>query len=153
MDISTLWTTHFAALVRYLRGFTRSEAEAEDLAQATFVKALEHAAELMEMSEAHAKAWLWRAGYHAFIDSVRKSSRHTALDDTDHPAYEEDFSGVHVLQSLEQLSAPLRKVVTMRYLMGYTSAEIGNALSIPPATVRTRLRAAMILLRKYEQRG
>jgi DNA-directed RNA polymerase specialized sigma24 family protein len=35
----------------------------------------------------------------------------------------------------------------MRYVLDYTPAEIAEVLEIPPATVRTRLRRALIELR------
>lgn len=43
--------------------------------------------------------------------------------------------------------ASLRLVVTLRYYAGLDATEIGEALGLPPPTVRTRLRRALILLR------
>ncbi len=42
----------------------------------------------------------------------------------------------------------LRVVVALRYYAGFDATEIGNTLKIPPATVRTRLRHALRLLRE-----
>lgn len=151
MDVQALWMSQYPALVRYLRRYTRSRAEAEDVAQTTFVRAMEHLPELSEMSPAHVKAWLMRTARNALIDEARKAARRVPLDGGMEPAYEEDFSRVHVAQWLERLPPHLRQVVTLRHLQGYNSAQIGQALDLPPATVRTRLRAAMILLKQYEK--
>lgn len=151
MDMQALWLSQYPGLVRYLKRYTHSSAEAEDLAQTTFVRAMEHLPALSEMSQAHAQAWLMRTARNAFIDEARKASRQLPLDEAAQPAYEEDFTGIHVAQWLEKLPPQLREVVTLRHLEGYNSAQIGQALNVPPATVRTRLRAAMILLRQYEK--
>lgn len=151
MDMQTMWLRHNEALVRYLRRMTRSQAEAEDLAQLTFLRALEHVGEVTALSDAHAKAWLYKTAYRAFIDARRRQSRQTPLLEETLPAYEEDFTGLHAEQWMDRLPPGHAQVVRMRHLQGYTSAQIGRALDIPPATVRTRLRAAMTLLRKYEE--
>lgn len=153
MEIVTLWLEQNAALVRYLRRFTKSLAEAEDLAQAAFVRALEHQDSIRAMAPAHAKAWLQLTGYRLFIDEVRRNKAAAPWSEDLYPTYEEDFTGIHVAQWLDRLPQNLRQVVTLRHLEGYTSREIGERLDIPPATIRTRLRAAMVLLKQYESEG
>jgi DNA-directed RNA polymerase specialized sigma24 family protein len=57
-----------------------------------------------------------------------------------------DFDpGTRALNGLER---DLRVIVALRYYTGLDSAEIGSLLGIPPATVRTRLRRALSLLRE-----
>lgn len=53
----------------------------------------------------------------------------------------------------EALSPNLRQAVRMRHFEGMSSVEIGRALDVPAATVRTRLRAAAILLKKQWKDG
>lgn len=151
MDMETMWLCHHEGLVRYLLRLTRSQADAEDLAQATFLKALEHAEELRALTPEHARAWLRKVGYRLFIDGLRRGRRQAPLVEDVLPAYEEDFSGLHVEQLLERLPENLRRVVRMRHLEDLSSGQIGVALGLPPATVRTRLRSAMLLLRRLEQ--
>lgn len=151
MDIPALWTREQAALVRYARRLTHSDAEAEDLAQGAFVKALENADQLAQMREEHARAWLMKTVRNAFIDQVRRSRRQVEWDDAAQPVYEEDFSGLHVAQLMDALPQNLREIVRLRHMQGHSSGEIGRLLNLPPATVRTRLRAAMIILRRQAE--
>ena len=67
--------------------------------------------------------------------------------------YEADFSRVETEQMLEALPPNLRQAVRMRHFEGMSSVEIGRALDVPAATVRTRLRAAAILLKKQWKDG
>lgn len=56
-----------------------------------------------------------------------------------------------VRDAIAQLPDELRTIVTLRYFGGLDASEIGSALGAPPATVRTRLRRALGLLRKQLQ--
>lgn len=150
MEIVTLWLREYPALVRYLQGLTKSKAEAEDFAQAAYVRALEHVDAISEMSPEHARAWLMLTARRLFIDEMRRRKPTSEWQEANHPTYEENFSGIHVEQWLDSLPQNLRQVVTLRHIEGYTSREIGEMLSLPSATIRTRLRAAVTLLRQYE---
>lgn len=150
MDITALWLTQYAPLVRYIARATNGRAQAEDIAQTAFVRALEHIEALRAMSPEHTRAWLRRTAINAFIDDTRRQSHQAPIPEGFEPAYEEDFSGIHVAQWLDTLPPRLRELVALRHLHGYTSAQIGQRLSMPPATVRTQLRAAMILLRRQQ---
>lgn len=149
-DVQGLWTMHYPMLVQYLRRRTKDPGQAEDCAQATFVRAMENLGSIRAMSPSHAKAWLIRTAHNLLIDMVRKRKWETTGVETQETAYEEDFSGIHVQQRLAQLPPQMQEMVQLRHLEGYTSTEIGQRLQMPPATVRTRLRTAMILLRQYE---
>jgi len=50
-------------------------------------------------------------------------------------------------RAIDGLDEPLRLVVVLRYFAGLDATEIGAALGAPPATIRTRLRRALALLR------
>jgi RNA polymerase sigma factor (sigma-70 family) len=56
---------------------------------------------------------------------------------------------IGVKKMLEMLDPSLRDVVDAVYIMGYTHAEASEKLNIPLGTVKTRLRNALIELRKY----
>ena len=50
-------------------------------------------------------------------------------------------------QALSRLDEGFRLVVALRYYAGMDATEIGEALGVPAATIRTRLRRALLLLR------
>lgn len=58
------------------------------------------------------------------------------------------INALDLRQALLTLSADLRQVITLRFYIGMDSTEIGELLSEPPATIRSRLRRAVIQLRR-----
>jgi RNA polymerase sigma-70 factor (ECF subfamily) len=51
-------------------------------------------------------------------------------------------------QAINELETEQRLIVVLRYYAGMDATEIGMALGKPPATIRTRLRRALYLLRQ-----
>jgi len=137
-----------AALVRIAGAFTRNLADAEDLVQSTFVRALEHFGTI-PLERAH-YAWFKTVVRHLAIDLVRQRRRwHMAdwdaaeltLTSDDASSAEEDGLALmtHVLALCERGH---REVCEMYYLRGQAYAQIASALAIPIATVGTRLHRA-----------
>lgn len=62
---------------------------------------------------------------------------------------EDDLSAVAVSDLISKIPDELQDLVAMRYFADMDSITIGKILGIPPTTVRTRLRKACGLLRKY----
>ncbi len=58
------------------------------------------------------------------------------------------INALDMRQALLTLSADLRQIVVLRFYIGMDSTEIGELLSEPPATIRGRLRRALIQLRR-----
>ncbi len=57
-----------------------------------------------------------------------------------------DYIGLSTI--LEQLDADKKQLIDLAYFKGYTQDEISRRLEIPLGTVKTRLRAAFVILRK-----
>jgi RNA polymerase sigma-70 factor (ECF subfamily) len=66
---------------------------------------------------------------------------------SDDPGASDHTAALDLRHAISQLNAELRTVVALRYFAGLDATEIGAALTIPPATVRTRLRRALRHLR------
>lgn len=148
MDLFVILQQEREPLLRYCRSLAKHAGDGEDLAQHALLKALENYDTLSQYGEPRVRAWLMRTARNAFIDNCRKQAKQVPAADTDLLPYEEDFSALHVSELLHSLPPNLRQMVTLRHLEGYTSQEIGALLNLPPATVRTRLRAAMMLLKE-----
>ncbi len=59
-----------------------------------------------------------------------------------------DFTGaLDLRQAINQLDEQMRIIIALRYYAGMDATEIGLVLDAPPATVRTRLRRALVALR------
>jgi RNA polymerase sigma-70 factor (ECF subfamily) len=102
------------------------------------------------MTPSAVKAWLYVTAKNALTDEKRKLSRWIVLEtDFEIPLDEPDKDDLLLLHDLlDRITAEQRQIVTLRYLTGLNSAAIGQIFSIPAATVRTRLRAALTKLRK-----
>lgn len=151
MDIATLYPKYFDDLTRYARYLTRNASSAEDIAQETFLRALKNIHLLSDMKESQIRSWLYTTARNVVIDQARRAKRAPALAEAGY--YTDDLSAVLVENLMQALSSEDQHLVNLRYFVGMNSTEIGELLSLPAATVRTRLRAASKRLRiAYDDR-
>jgi RNA polymerase sigma-70 factor (ECF subfamily) len=144
--VALLYPKYFHELACYAFGFTGDWQTAEDLVQETFLRAMKNTALLEELEEKKCRAWLYKTLRNLFIDLARRKAAEPAMDEEG--SCTDDLSRVSVEQILGKLSLEKRQLVLMRYFSGFNSAEIGTALSLPAATVRTRLAAAVKELKR-----
>lgn len=139
--IALLYPKFFHELTCYAYGFTKDWQSAEDLTQETFLRAMKNAELFEEMEEKKCRAWLYKTLRNLFIDLARHKAAEPLLQEEG--TCTDDLTAVAVNQILESLSPEKRQLVLMRYFEGFNSTEIGTALSMPAATVRTRLASAV----------
>jgi RNA polymerase sigma factor (sigma-70 family) len=65
------------------------------------------------------------------------------------PGASDHTAALDLRAAINRLEPEYRVVVALRYYVGMDATEVGAALGIPPATVRTRLRRALSLLREH----
>jgi RNA polymerase sigma-70 factor (ECF subfamily) len=151
--------SYLDALYRTALRMTRSEADAEDLVQETYIRALRFRDQFTPGT--NLKAWLFRILTNTFINSYRKRARApetTELDDVDEfslyrrmaadrPASsssdpEREFlDGIvssEVKEALEALPERFRATVLLD-VEGFSYKEIAAMLDIPIGTVMSRL--------------
>jgi RNA polymerase sigma-70 factor, ECF subfamily len=136
-------------------------AEAEDVAQEALLRGWQAWPSLRD--RAAARSWLLRITVNVCKDWLRgrfgTRQRHAApLFTDDHPGEpalltadpgaSDAAAALDLRQAINSLDADLRLVVALRHYAGIDSTEIGAMLGLPPATVRTRLRRALALLRE-----
>lgn len=94
--------------------------------------------------EEHTKAWLIRTTLNRCADIGRFRLRRPTLplDALTDRGIPPDERAAEVWEAVSALPVKLRTVVHLHYAEGYSTGEISQLLSIPPATVRTRLRRA-----------
>lgn len=149
--IQDLYEHHFEELMRYCLQLCRSRETALDLAQETFLKALEREEAMEGFSPEQQRSWLYRAAKNLFLDGVRKTAllhrkQHMLLDDEE--GEEDGFARVETELLLLRLPQEDRTLFRLRYLEGYSAVELGEMFHMPPATVRTRLLRARHLLKR-----
>jgi RNA polymerase sigma-70 factor (ECF subfamily) len=153
---------HNRRLFRLARSVLRNGAEAEDVVQATYVRAY---ASLHEFVGPHGfPAWLGRIALNEALGRVRGWGRVVALDDyvsagegdaavrridtmsTQHPDPERLAGNAELRRLLEDaidaLPDEFRTVFVLRAVEGMSIAETADALSIRPETVKTRFHRA-----------
>lgn len=156
---------HLDALYRFALRLTHNRAEAEDLVQETWLRALRHFDQFDPGS--NCRAWLLTILRNAFFNRLRRESREILESDMEateagaarleeasvaRSSPEEDFfqTVLHgdVDRALKTLPLPFRFVVTLADLEGLTYKEIAQVLGCPIGTVMSRLSRARQLLRK-----
>lgn len=135
--IEELYAAHYKELRNFLKRHTPDSCLAEDVAQETFLRALEHEEDLEDLFLSQRRGWLYRTARHALIDSWRHSQRQPELIVEE--GFLEDFSGVEVSQILSVLSGRDKAIWQLRHAAGYNATEIAEVFGMKPDNVRARL--------------
>lgn len=150
-----VYRTFREELAHYCYGLCRSEAAAQDLAQDTFLRALQAGGPFLSLSPKQQRAWLYKTAYHLFCDRSRRSIRERQFLDGLRALGEEDEAGQAALRGVEislllnRLAPQDRTLFYLRYAEGYNATELGEMFSQPPSTIRARLAKARAQLQLY----
>jgi len=160
--------SYLDALYRTGLRMTRSEADAEDLVQETFIRAFRFRDQFTPGT--NLKAWLFRILTNTFINQYRRKAvrpQSTELDDVDEsilyrhmrdvaPASEspdpetlivDNTVSSEVKEALEELPEKFRTTVLLD-VEGFSYKEIAETLDIPIGTVMSRLHRGRKFLQK-----
>jgi RNA polymerase sigma-70 factor, ECF subfamily len=145
MDIASIAARFYSALYRFAVSLTRSETDAADLVQETFLALTRRSHQIRDFS--HIKSWLFTTLRREFLRTIRRRNIY----------YEVEFlPAIHnlptsdlepwrsldariVLDALLQVDEPYRATLTGFYLCEFSYKEIAEALKIPIGTVMSRL--------------
>ena len=136
--------------------FVRERSVAEELAQDVFLKLYRELPRLE--SREHVKFWLRKVTSHRALDYIRGAHRRAelALDDIPEPMVGGKHNDPLLERQLRKLVSSLpdqaRAVIVLRYQEDMEPLEIAEVLGIPAATVKSRLRRSLALLRGKVQR-
>jgi RNA polymerase sigma-70 factor (ECF subfamily) len=147
-----------------------NEADAKDLVQEAFSRALEHSGSYDPSRPFD--SWLLRILHNIFLDSMRRHS-HTRTVSLDAPSPVEDAGWADLLptedpsptdelvrkesldllqKALARLPTTYRSAVALCDIEGLAYEEIAAVMEVPVGTVRSRIHQGRVLLRKaYEQ--
>ena len=146
-----LYEAHHSELLRWCAAACRDEALAEDLTQETFLRAIQATEDFEDLGPSQRRAWLYRTMKNLLVDRIRRakleaSYLETYPEDTVQP--EPGYGAAENALLLSALSDQDRALFHLRYVEGYTAAELARMFQMPPGTVRARLSRARTLLKK-----
>lgn len=144
-----------APLHRFAARLTGSDADAEDVVQTVFARALE-AAGRFDGSHADLRAWFFTVAYRAGIDVLRARRRTVALEDgpagepaDDRPPADLETTPSELRRAMQSLPERDQAVLTLKYQDDFSNAEIGRILGIEPNHVGVLLYRAKRNLRRF----
>jgi RNA polymerase sigma-70 factor (ECF subfamily) len=154
MLVKTAFQEYRKAMLGAMIRFCGDEQAAQDGVSQSFVRALAHRQMLEAMPEPAMRAWLYAVARNAIVDAKRREARVLSLPDGD--LYPDtrlpdlcDRAAAEAL--LRKLPGELGLIVRMKYFGGMNAGRIALVLGVPPATVRTRLRKAIRIMRENSQ--
>src|SRR2546428_2430119 len=156
--MEALYSMYSAALYGIISRIVQVDEEAEDVLQEVFLKIWNNGA-YFDNSKGRLFTWMANIARNQAIDKIRSKSfknetKNQDLDDNvdsidvfKNVSMSPDHIGLKDL--LSKLKPEHKIVVELVYFNGYKQQEVADELDIPLGTVKTRLRMAIIELRKY----
>ena len=147
---------HLARLWRYGLLLSRQRHVAEDLVQATCVRALERAGQFVPGSRMD--QWMLSILHSIWLNEVRaRRVRHgQGLVDADHAlSFDGEYAAqthvlaAQVIRRVDALPEAQRETVFLAYVEGLSYREVAEVLQVPIGTVMSRLAAARGKLAEY----
>ncbi|MFT3827856.1 MAG: sigma-70 family RNA polymerase sigma factor [Chitinophagaceae bacterium] len=151
---SYLYDNYSAALNGVIINILQDEAIALDVLQEVFVK-IWRQIEQYDPSKGKLFTWMFAIARSTAIDTIRSkgwqnSKRNYSLteDYTLLPDSNNTTDKLELRKAVQALKDEHKSLIELSYFQGYTQEEIAKMTNIPLGTVKTRLRAAIVQLKK-----
>ncbi|WP_123040183.1 sigma-70 family RNA polymerase sigma factor [Cohnella candidum] len=141
---------------RHAYGMLGSRSEAEDAAQEAFIKAYYSISRLD--ADFAFSSWMMRIVTNICLDRLKKRTDEWPVAEESRlsaAAARDEMSDTRmaIQEAMRQLSPEHRQVLLLHDMQGYRYEEISELLDIPLGTVKSRLNAARLALRKEWKKG
>lgn len=157
-----LYTHYSVTLLMHILKLVHDREQANDLLQDVFVKIWQNVGNY-DPGKGRLYTWMRNIAQHTAIDAIRASktkSRPSAMqlipiDDDALPIIDQhywvqaanpDHIGLNCV--IARLQPQHQQLIKLLYLNGYTQLEAANELDVPVGTIKTRLRAAIRVLKR-----
>lgn len=155
--LKTLYSMYSPALYGVISRIITHTELAEDVLQETFVK-IWQSAEYYDNTKGRLFTWMMNIARNLSIDKLRSKDFKNSLknqdiennvsfvDEQNKVTFNPDVLGIK--QLVENLKPDLQAVLDLVYYKGFTHVEAAEKLDLPLGTVKTRIRLAIIELRR-----
>jgi RNA polymerase sigma factor (sigma-70 family) len=145
LDLEAIVGRFYAPLYRFALSLTKSEAEAADLTQQTFLILAQRSHQIRDVSKV--KCWLFTTLRREFLRIIRAHANHPHQefqpDIHDSPSLPDDalraLDAKAVVDALAAVEPTYRNAVELFYLSELSYKEIAETLDVPIGTVMSRL--------------
>ncbi|MDD9942016.1 MAG: sigma-70 family RNA polymerase sigma factor [Myxococcales bacterium] len=157
--LAMLYDRHATAMLTIAESILREPAEAEDLVHDVFIDTWNRP-QAYDQARGSVGAWLRMRTRSRSIDRLRAkvTARKYAVaaglqQHIRKPSAHGDpslgMAQQQLSEALEHLSHPVRKVIQLTYLEGYTCGELARDMNVPLGTIKSRLARGMEQLRRH----
>jgi RNA polymerase sigma-70 factor (ECF subfamily) len=156
--VEALYDMYSSSLYGVISRIVIDEATAEDVLQETFVK-IWHSFSSYSADKGRLFTWMVNIARNLSIDKLRSKdfknhsknqeleNNVTSIDEQRNTNYNPELMGIKDL--VQTLKPEQKSILDLVYFKGYTHVEAADELGIPLGTIKTRLRMAIIELRKH----
>ena len=154
---SYLYDNYSAALNGIIYRMVENRELSEDILQEAFVKIWNNFSSY-DTGKGRLFTWMLNITRNLTIDTLRSKSykkqgkissdENSVSNLTDDARIAERFDAMGIRKKLVNLKPEQRVIIDLAYFSGYTQDEISKEMGIPLGTVKTRMRSAIIELRK-----
>jgi len=156
--IEALYDMYSSSLLGVISRIVIDEATAEDVLQETFIK-IWNSFQSYSSEKGRLFTWMVNIARNLSIDKIRSKdfknqnknqeleNNVTFIDEQVNTVYKPELMGIKDL--VEKLKPEQKVILDLVYFKGYTHVEAAEELGVPLGTIKTRLRMAILQLRKY----
>jgi len=154
--LGEIYDAYFERLYRYAYRFVGDVASAQDIAAETLRRLLEALRD--GRAPNHLGAWLYRVAHNLAMDQHRQRpaegivSLEPDLDQADEADTEADseqrLAQEKVRAALAQLTPEQQNVVVLKFMEGYSNAEVGALMNKPEGAIKSLQHRALVALKR-----
>jgi RNA polymerase sigma factor (sigma-70 family) len=157
---SSLYDHYSAALFSIILKIVNNHELGEDVLQEAFVK-IWNSFSTYDPSKGRLFTWMVNIARNLSIDTVRsksyknqtkiQSSENAVINASNSTNENDRFDALGVRKKLTALKDDQKQIIDLAYFEGFTQSEISQKLGIPLGTVKTKMRTAILELKKILQ--
>jgi RNA polymerase sigma factor (sigma-70 family) len=152
---SLLYDNYSSALYGIINSIVKDDEVAQDILQDVFVKIWKSVAGY-KREKGTLFTWMLNIARNTSIDNLRSKNKKYEIRTIENDVYTVDKNHnttlntdtLGVKQAVAKLKLEHKEMIDLVYFGGYTQDEIAKEMNMPLGTVKTRVRAALIELRK-----